>query len=48
MPHDSANDELYGLIQRKIATFISYWYFTAGVTKEDLTQLDKDIEEGNI
>jgi hypothetical protein len=45
---DEANDELYGLIQGKIATFISYWYFTAGVTKEDLTQLDKDIEEGNI
>ena len=45
---DEANDELYNLIQGKLATFVSYWYFTAGVTKEDLVQLDKDIEEGNI
>ena len=45
---DESNDELYGLIQGKLATFISYWYFTAGVTREDLEQLDKDIEEGNI
>ena len=45
---DEAGDKLYNLIQAKIATFVSYWYFTAGVTKEDLVQLDKDIEEGNI
>ena len=45
---DEVNDELYNLIQGKLATFISYWYFTAGVTQEDLKQLDKDIEEGNI
>ena len=45
---DESNDELYGLIQGKLATFVSYWYFTAGVTREDLEQLDKDIEEGNI
>ena len=45
---DESNDELYGLIEGKLATFISYWYFTAGVTREDLEQLDKDIEEGNI
>ena len=45
---DETDDELYNLIQGKLATFVSYWYFTAGVTKEDLVQLDKDIEEGNI
>lgn len=45
---DEQNDELYTLIQSKLATFISYWYFTAGVTTEDMAQLDKDIEEGNI
>ena len=45
---DEQSDELYNLIQSKLATFISYWYFTAGVTTEDMAQLDKDIEEGNI
>mgnify|MGYP003651625240 CR=1 FL=1 len=45
---DEENDKLYDLIQAKLATFISYWYFTAGVTKEDMAQLDRDIEEGNI
>ena len=45
---DEQDDELYSLIQSKLATFVSYWYFTAGVTTEDMAQLDKDIEEGNI
>ena len=45
---DEAGDELYNLIQAKIATFVSYWYFTSGVTREELAQLDKDIEEGNV
>ena len=45
---DEAGDEHYNLIQAKIATFVSYWYFTSGVTREELAQLDKDIEEGNV
>ena len=32
----------------QLATFVSYWYFTAGVTRADIEQLDKDIEEGNV
>jgi hypothetical protein len=45
---DEAQDELYLLVQSKLATFVSYWYFTAGVTRADIEQLDKDIEEGNV
>jgi hypothetical protein len=46
---DEKNDELYILIQNKIATFMSYWYFAASeLTKEDFDQLNTDIEEGDV
>lgn len=43
---DEKNDPLYNIIQGKIATFMSYWYFASAVTKEDFDQLNKDIESG--
>jgi hypothetical protein len=46
---DEKNDPLYSLIQSKIATFMSYWYFaSSGLSKEDFDQLNTDIEEGNV
>jgi hypothetical protein len=46
---DEKNDELYLLIQNKLATFMSYWYFaSSGLSKEDFDQLNADIEEGNV
>ena len=46
---EEQNDELYLLIQNKLATFMSYWYFAASsLTKEDFDVLNTDIEEGNV
>ncbi len=45
---DESADELYGLIQNKLATYISYWYFSAASTREDFEQLNQDIEQETI
>jgi len=46
---DEQSDELYLLIQNKIATFMSYWYFAAsGLSREDFDQLNAEIEEGDV
>ena len=43
---DEAEDPLYQVAFRKLATFVSYWYFSKNATKEDFKKLEKDIEEG--
>tara|TARA_Y100000310_G_scaffold292935_1_gene322112 strand:+ start:2420 stop:3190 length:771 start_codon:yes stop_codon:yes gene_type:complete len=45
---DEEGDELYSLIQGKVATFLSYWYFSTASTQEDFEKLNKDIEAGNV
>ena len=45
---DENDDALYSLVQGKLATFMSYWYFASAVSKEDFEQLDKDIESGEV
>jgi hypothetical protein len=45
---DEKDDPLYSLIQGKLATFMSYWYFASAISKEDFAQLDKDIESGEV
>ena len=45
---DEKEDPLYLLIQGKIATFISYWYYASAITKEDFQKLDQDIENGDV
>tara|TARA_R100000008_G_scaffold966_1_gene788 strand:+ start:2112 stop:2882 length:771 start_codon:yes stop_codon:yes gene_type:complete len=45
---DETNDELYSLIQGKVATFLSYWYFSTAATREDFDRLNEDIESGNV
>ena len=43
---DEAEDPLYQATFRKLATFVSFWYFSKGATKEDFKKLEKDLEEG--
>ena len=46
---EEAGDEIYDMVSGKLATFISYWYYSAGaVTESDFEDLDKDINEGNL
>ena len=45
---DENNDKLYSLIQNKVATSLSYWYFSTAATKEDFEKLNEDIESGNV
>ena len=43
---DEAEDPLYQAMFRKLATFVSFWYFSKNTTKEDFKKLEKDLEEG--
>ena len=46
---EESGSELYHLISSKIATYISYWYYSAGaVTEKDFKQLQEDIEKGGV
>jgi hypothetical protein len=42
---DENQDPLYSKVYRKIATFMSFWYFSKNATNEDFAKLDKDIEQ---
>lgn len=42
---EESGSELYHIISSKIATYISYWYYSAGaVTDEDFENLQRDLE----
>jgi predicted RNase H-like nuclease (RuvC/YqgF family) len=42
-------DELYDIVGGKVATFVSFWYYSSGaVSTEDFERLDADLEEGNV
>lgn len=46
---EESGSELYHLISSKIATYISYWYYSAGaVTEKDFKQLQEDIEKDEV
>ena len=46
---EEEGDEIYDMVSSKLAAFVSYWYYSAGaVTEDDFSNLDNDIEEGNI
>jgi hypothetical protein len=42
---DEKEDPLYSKVYRKVATFMSFWYFSKNASKEDFEKLDKDIEQ---
>jgi hypothetical protein len=45
---DESGDEIFDLAKDKIATMLSFWYFSTNASKEDFETLEKDIEEGNV
>ena len=45
---DEEQDPLYQKTYRKLASFISFWYFSKNANREDFEKLDKDIEEGRF
>ena len=46
---EEEGDEIYDMVSSKLAAFVSYWYYSAGaVTEDDFSNLDSDIEEGNV
>lgn len=46
---EEEGDEIYDMVSRKLAAFISYWYYSAGsVSSEDFEGLNSDIEDGVV
>lgn len=45
---DESGDEIFDLAKDKIATMLSFWYFSTNASKEDFETLEKDIDEGNV
>jgi hypothetical protein len=45
---DENGDELYSKAYRKLATFMSFWYFSKNAKKEDFEKLENDIETGKF
>lgn len=43
---DEDGDEIYEKAYKKLATFVTFWYYSKNANKEDFRQLEKDIEEG--
>lgn len=43
---DDDEDEIYEKTYKKLATFVTFWYYSKNATKQDFKQLEKDIEEG--
>jgi hypothetical protein len=45
---DENEDELYAKAYRKLATFMSFWFFSKNAKREDFEKLDNDIETGKF
>lgn len=45
---DEIGDKLFDLVKDKIATIISFWYYSTNATKEDFDQLNEDIDSGDV
>ena len=45
---DETEDVVYTKAFRKLMTFVSFWYFSKNVKKEDFEKLDSDIESGKF
>ena len=46
---EEEGSELYDIISSRLATYISFWYYSAGaVTDDDFQNLQKDMDEGNV
>lgn len=45
---EDGEDEIFNLVNNKLTTLLSFWYFSTSATKDDFERLEKDIEEGNV
>jgi hypothetical protein len=45
---DENGDEIYSKAYRKLATFMSFWFFSKNAKREDFEKLDNDIETGKF
>jgi hypothetical protein len=45
---DENEDEVYKKAYRKLATFMSFWFFSKNAKREDFEKLDNDIETGKF
>lgn len=45
---DENEDPIYSKAYRKLATFVSFWYFSKNAKREDFEKLDNDIETGKF
>lgn len=45
---DEDEDEVYKKAYRKLATFVSFWFFSKNAKHEDFKKLDDDIETGKF
>ena len=45
---DENGNELFDLAKDKIATVLSFWYYSANATKEDFDSLSEDFDAGTV
>jgi hypothetical protein len=45
---DENEDEIYAKAYRKLATFMSFWFFSKNAKREDFEKLENDIETGKF
>lgn len=45
---DENEDEIYTKAYRKLATFMSFWFFSKNAKREDFEKLENDIETGKF
>lgn len=45
---DENGHEVFDLVKDKIATLISFWYFSTNVSREDFDKISEDIDSGNV
>ena len=45
---DENEDEIFDLAREKLMTFISFWYFSQNASDEDVENLEKDIDTGEV
>jgi len=45
---DENGHEIFDLVKDKIATLISFWYFSTNVSREDFDKISEDIDSGNV
>tara|TARA_R110002020_G_scaffold207146_1_gene412528 strand:+ start:2886 stop:3650 length:765 start_codon:yes stop_codon:yes gene_type:complete len=45
---DENEDEVFDLAREKLMTFVSFWYFSQNASDEDFSNLEKDIDSGEV